>query len=160
MNMQINIHDYLSDERINEIVEDEFRNSLRRIFSVYNNVTNFLSNLSYDVASRLVCEEFNMSREEFQNALKKRIARILNNPDAIRFEVFRKKDLINDSDSPAVKYLNEVLLESKPKIEDAVNTIIDEYPFNELKDEIEDTIYECIIRKFSENREDTKGGEA
>ena len=159
MELSINLQDYLDEGRIAEIVEEEFRNSLRGIFSVYNNVADFLSHISYDMVLRLAWEQFNMSSEEFHEAIKKRIVEILDNPDAIRFEVFRKKDILNASDSPAVKYLNEVLLESKPKIEAAINAIIDKYPFNELKDEIEDTIYDCIMRKFRGNRDDTKGGE-
>ena len=151
MFIQINIHDYIDDKRITEIVEEEFRNSIRGTLGANNNVGNVLSNISYDVAFRLVCAEFNISCSEFHEIIKQRIVQILRDPNAIRFEVFRKKDSLNDSDSPAVEYLHEVLLESKPKIEAAVNSIIDEYPFTELRTEIEDTIYECIMRKFREN---------
>ena len=150
--MEINILNYIDDERMKEIAEQELRYALRNILQSKHNLEALLSNISYRNATRMVCDVFNLSKEEYEQSISERIAEILADVDSIRWKVFRRRDkLLGYEDSPAVKYLDEVLKDSKPKIEAAVNQHIDNYDFTELREEIGDTIYECIMRKLSEH---------
>lgn len=59
------------------------------------------------------------------------------------------------TESPAVKYLEEELIDSKDKIVEEVNKRIEEYPFYELQENILDTIYECIYNTLFKQKEET-----
>lgn len=151
--MEINFKDYLSDERMTEIVEQEFRHAVQTLFYSNRETERILSNLSYRVAEDIVASHLNMTKEEYRDGLTARIREVLEDGDKISFEVFHRKSYVFDhSDSPVIEIMNTVLKESKPIIEKRVNEIIARYPFNELQEDIEDTIYECIMRKF--HRED------
>ena len=71
-------------------------------------------------------------------------------PDSIKYQVFRRKDAWQNTESPAVAILDSVLKDCRPKIEEMVNKIIEQYDFKELHEEIADTIYYCVIRKLRE----------
>ena len=147
MKLEVNVKDFLTDEQIEAICEDELRSIIRRQMQTEVDLDRVLSNRSYEYMFRLVQEELGIHEDEFRYELVKRCKEALE-PDSLRFMVFRRKDAYNRTESVAVKYLDEALMESKPKIVELVNKVIEEYPFYELKDCILDTIYECIEQKL------------
>ncbi len=151
--LTIDIADYLDRKIIEDIAYQELGYAFRRQLQKEADVERILTNLSYRYIYKIVETELGMNEEMFRKKLVERINKCLDDESNIRFEVFSRKSAWNDTESPAVKILDEVLSESKPKIEEAVNKIIDEYPFHELREEILDTIYGCIERKLF-NKED------
>lgn len=142
--MEINIHDYLSEEEIKDICIEELRKAYKREFRNENDIKRILSNLSYEyVFDQIVC---NIDEVDARKIIAENVERIIIDPDSLKFEVFRSANGYGDKDSPARKILNEVLSEQKPLIEQEVKKRIQEYPFYELRDDIEQTIYECVVR--------------
>ena len=147
--MEIDIKNYLTDEDLRDLAMDVVRDKFRAVFQNEKEINRIITNLGYEFVFKAVCDAFGKSREELEKKLINGIYEALDS-DHIRFQVFRRKDVWHTDESPAVKILDEVLRESKPRIEAEVNRRISEYPFRELEDEITDTIYECICRKFRE----------
>lgn len=147
MKLEVNVGDFLTDEQIAMICEEELRHVVGSQLRKEADIDRILSNRSYEYMFRLVQEELGLHEKEFREKLAKRCEDALT-PDNLRFMVFRRKDVYDRTESVAVKYLDEALMESKPKIVESVNKIIEEYPFYELKDYILDTIYECIEQKL------------
>ena len=144
MNLEIELTDYLDEETIKELAIDAVRESFRSQIRNEADVERVLSNLSYEyVFSALVdC----LDGIDVRDYLKPKVDEILCNPDSLRFLIFREGDAWGRKESPATKILNEVLSETRPIIEEQVKKRIAEYPFRELQEDIDDTIYYCIRR--------------
>lgn len=146
--LTIDMHDYLTEDRITEICEEELRYSLRKQLEKEADIDRILSNRSYEYLFKLVQEELGLHEEKFRKMLVDRCEYILTEDGTLRYEVFRRKDAWNRTESVAVKYLDEALEECKPKIVEAIDKVIEDYPFYELQNEILDSVYECIERKL------------
>lgn len=146
--LTIDITDYVSFDRVRELAEDEVRMALRKSMRSETEVQRVLTNLSYEYVFKLVEEECGLHADEFRAKLHEMAMRVLDDDSLLRYEIFRRADAWGKTESPAVKWLDEALAESKPKIVEIVNQRIEQYPFNELREYICDTIYECIEAKL------------
>lgn len=149
MNISIDVNDYLTEEDIcNEAkaaLHYAFSDQLRK----ESDVERVLSNLTQGYIFRMVCDKLNVDREYIESAIADGIKKAIEG-DTIKYKVFQRKDVWERSESPAVKILDEVLANSRPLIEAEVEKRIKEYPFRELREEIEDTIYGIICQKLKE----------
>ena len=152
MEITVNVSNYLTEDEIKEIAIEELRNAFARQFRVEADVERVLANLSHEYVFHAVCEQLEKNTEDVEQTIKNKIAEALNDSSTIKWKVFQRKDAWERSESPAVAILDDVLKNCKPKIEDAVNKRIEEYPFYELTEEISDTIYECIMKKMFDRR--------
>jgi len=146
--LTIDITDYISYDRARELAEDELRMAFRKSIRPETDVQRILTNLSYEYVFKLVEEECGMHKEEFRAKLHEMAMRILDDDGLLRYEIFRRADAWGKTESPAVKWLDEALAESKPKIVEIVNQRIEQYPFHELQEYICDTVYQCIEEKL------------
>lgn len=141
--MTINVSDYISEDRMKEICEEELRYAVRRHLNTEQDLKRYMSNLSYEyIFDCLVNTVDGMPTRKY---LKQKVEEIIRDPSTLKYEVFREAKY-GDKESPARKILNQVLSESKPIIEEEVKKRISEYDFAELREDIEDTIYYCVIR--------------
>ena len=147
--MTIKVDDYLSKEEIKEIAIDELKESFRDQFRKETDIERVLSNLSHEYVFHRVMQHLEINSEDVEKIIIDGVAKALE-PDTIRWKVFQRKDAWERTESPAVRILDDVLKDCRPKIEEMVNANIEKYDFKELRDEIEDTIYACICRKLSE----------
>lgn len=149
MNIEIDVRDYLSEEEVkNEAIyalRGLFANQLRK----EADIERVLSNLTHEYIFKMVCDKLNVDREYIEAAIADGIKKAIEG-DTIKYKVFQRKDTWGQSESPAVKILDDALANSKELIEAEVERRIREYDFHELRDEIEDTIYEVICRKLKE----------
>lgn len=149
MKVEIDIQDYLDNEQIKEaalsIVEREFYRQINKESALER----VLANLTGEYIFSRVCEHIQIGREEIERIIAENVKKALES-DHIKYQVFRRQDVWDRSESPAVKILDDVLAETRPVIEQEVERRIAEYPFRELVDEIEDTIYGVICRKLRE----------
>ena len=147
MNIEIDLHDYLSEEDI----EYEARNALRGLFANQlrkeADIERVLSNLTHEYIFKMVCDKLNVDREYIESAIADGVKKAIEG-DTIKYKVFQRKDAWERSESPAVKILDDTLANSKELIEAEVERRIKEYDFHELRDTIEDTIYDVICRKL------------
>jgi len=151
--MEINIQDYLKEDQIREIAIQELRCSFKNQLRNEADIERILTNLSYEYVFKIVEEELNVHKEEFKTKLKETVMKVLDDSSTLRYEIFRRTDTWGRTESPAVKYLEEALIDSKNKIVEEVNKRIEEYPFYELKENILDTIYYCIADMLTKKRE-------
>ena len=149
MNIEIDIHDYLSEEDI----ENEAIHALRGLFANQlrkeADIERVLSNLTHEYIFKMVCDKLNVDREYIESAIADGVKKAIEG-DTIKYKVFQRKDAWERSESPAVKILDDTLASSKELIEAEVERRIKEYDFRELRETIEDTIYEVICRKLKE----------
>lgn len=149
MTIEIDLHDYLSEEDI----QYEARNALRGLFANQlrkeADIARVLSNLTHEYIFKMVCDKLNVDREYIESAIADGVKKAIEG-DTIKYKVFQRKDAWERSESPAVKILDDALVNSKELIEAEVEKRIREYDFHELQEEIQDTIYEVICRKLKE----------
>lgn len=79
-------------------------------------------------------------RDEIKDAITK---------SDIAYYVFRRSDAWNNTESPAVKILDDECKNSRPPIKEMVEKHIQEYPFEELdKDHIGEVVWEVVMNKI------------
>lgn len=84
-NLKINIHDYLSDNEIKRIVEDELRERIREMFRNESESQRLLSNLSYHI----VYDEIDKVIPNSRNLVQEKTMTILK--DIKNYQVFRDR---------------------------------------------------------------------
>ena len=149
MNIEIDIHDYLSEEDIKDEAKYALRSLFANQFRKEADIERVLSNLTHEYIFKMVCDKLNVDREYIEAAIADGIKKAIEG-DTIKYKVFQRKDAWERSESPAVKILDDTLANSKELIEAEVEKRIREYDFHELQEEIQDTIYEVICRKLKE----------
>lgn len=82
------------------------------------------------------------SEKGLESIISERVTRIIENLSS--YSVFRHKDEFNNYESIGQKILDNAVANSRDLIRSKVEEIIDEYPFDELKSDIKDVVYECI----------------
>lgn len=149
MNVSIDVNDYLTEEDIRNEAKAALHYAFADQLRKESDVERVLSNLTQGYIFRMVCDKLNVDREYIESAIADGIKKAIES-DTIKYKVFQRKNEWERSESPAVKILDDALINSKELIEAEVERRIKEYDFHELRDEIEDTIYEVICRKLRE----------
>ena len=151
--LTINVSEYLSEEEIKKIAEEELRGAFRYQLRNEADVERVLTNLSHEYVFHAVCDYLNENQDYVRGRIIEGVSQALT-ADTIKWKVFKRKDAWERDESPAVKILDDVLRNCRPQLEQAVNARIKEYDFRELQEEISDTIYECIVRKLFGKKEE------
>ena len=145
MKIEIDTSDYFSNEEMKEIAEDELRNAFKAQFQKESDVERVITNLSLEYVFALIAEQWD---GDFAEALREQVKKSISE-DTIKYQVFRRRDAWDRTESPAVKILDEECANSRPLIKAAVVKHIAEYPFHELdRDEIGGVIYDVIMDKI------------
>ena len=140
--MNINFKDYLSEEEIKEIIIDELRKEARNHFCNEKEFTRILTNISYYELWKKIEEEVPNS----QDIIKEKVKEELN--EISSYDILRKKDEFNDSNSLAYDILEKYVDENKNIIEDKVKDIFSELSKTDLKYEIQDILENYIEKLF------------
>ena len=150
MKVELNFSDYCSHEQIKEIAEDELRNAFRAQFQKESDVERVITNLSLEYVFALIAEQWD---GDFAEALREQVKKSISE-DTIKYQVFRRRDAWDRTESPAVKILDEECANSRPLIKAAVEKHIAAYPFHEFdRDEIGGVIYDVIMDKILSPKE-------
>lgn len=145
MEIKVKIEDYLSEQEIKEIIEDEIRRSCRVKFLNESEFDRLLVNLSYRFVFNEIDKSINKGSGYFEKLIENKIKDIIN--DLTEFSVFRKS-YSGKSESVGSKLLDKCVSESTDVIKSKVNEVINDYPYHEIKESISDMIYECINEKL------------
>lgn len=146
MNQEItvNVSEFFSKEELKEIAEQELRAAFHAQFQKESDVEQVIVNLSWEYICKLVAEQWD---GDFEELLRQEVRKAIE--DGVGWQVFRRKDAWDRTESPAVKIMDEELKNSRPLIRAAIEKRIAEYPFYELdKNEIGETIWEVIMEKI------------
>lgn len=145
--LNVNIVDYIPEERIKEIVEEEFRAAVRRHLYKESETIRILTNVSYEIALKAVIEVTGKAKEEVEEILTKRVKEVLKDSKDVGFELFRSSEY-GDAEGPARPILRKIAAESEGLIREVVEKNIREYDFTAVKDSIGDMVYEVIEEKL------------
>ena len=147
MDITIDAFDYISPEKISEIVEDEIRYAIRSQIKKESDIERVLINFTAEYIFKLMESEWAANAVDFEKALREAINNAIEGD--LKYYVFRRKDAWDRTESPAVKILDEECANSRPLIREMVEKHIREYPFHELdRDEIGSMIYDVIMGKI------------
>lgn len=159
MDITIDAFDYISPEKISEIVEDEIRYAIRSQIKKESDIERVLTNFTAEYIFKLMESEWATNNMDFEKALREAVNNAIES-DHVKYYVFRRKDAWDRTESPAVKILDEECANSRPLIRGMVEKHIKEYPFHELdREEIGCVIYDVIMEKIlkrNERSEDEK----
>ena len=141
--MEINIKDYMSDEEIKAIIEDEIVKETRRTLCNEKEITRILTNISYYELWKKIEEEVPNCQEIIKEKTKEKLQEISN------FDIFRKRDdFLEYKDSLAQQFLNESVKENKNIIDDKVKKIMNELSLTDIKYDIHSIIEQYIDNLF------------
>lgn len=148
MKIEVELLDYVSPERVSEILEEEIRQAFRNQIRKEADIERVLTNFTAEYVFKLIENEWSANAVDFEKALREKINAVFQRDD-ISFYIFRRKDAWERTESPAVKILDEECANSRPLIREMVEKHIREYPFHELdRDAIGGVIYGTIMEKL------------
>lgn len=143
MRIDINIKDYISDEEIKAIIEDEITRETRKMLCNEKEITRILTNISYYELWNKIEQEVPNCQEIIKNKTKEKIE------DLSKFDIFRKaEDYFNEKDSYAQTILNKTIENNKNIIDNKVKTIMEELSLSDLKYDIQGIIENYIDNLF------------
>ena len=140
--MNINIENYLSEEEIKDICKEGLRNNIKKQFSSEKEIMRIITNLSYYE----LWEEIEKEVPNCKNIIKEKTIMQLNNIST--YDVIRRKDEFNSSNSVAQEFIENYVKENKEIIENKVKTILNELSKTDIKYEIEEIIENYIENLF------------
>lgn len=146
--MEINFKDYLSDDEVKEIVQDELRNQVRKFFSgTEENTQRLLSNLAYAI----VRDEVDKIVPNYEEDLVNKVAELIKGKD-LSFHVFNYHYSTNAPTSFGSKLIEQTVKENQQLIKDKVVKTIQEADYSEqalmkfesLADDFTSNIYDFV----------------
>lgn len=140
--MEINIEDYINEDEMKRIVENEFRDRIRRYF-----LENKLSDLIYSLCDKEICKIIEEEIPNFKEEIKAAIPSAIKNVN--KFDIFRSKDEpIYSRDSLGQQILEKTIRDNKDMLEQKVKNIFSELSKEDIADEIERIITDKIENMF------------
>jgi hypothetical protein len=145
--ISVDIMDYLSDAKMREIVEEEFRYKIRRSLADPKRLEDIITNVAFRCVWQAVDEA---TGKDAKAAIERKI------PDVIamlsEYYVFRSKD--NGRDSVAQEMLEDVVRECRPILRDRIAEIFAgfdkedlSYRSYRLRDVVDEAIEEWLRQK-------------
>lgn len=139
--LQINVRDYLSDDRITEICEEEIRREIRKTFGNEDDLVRLIGNVSHTVLFDAISETIG---EDALCVLRDKVSALLADDKSIKYALFRQRDMWGGRDSAAVVMMDEIVKRNKPYVESIVKKAIADFAFDEAKEEIYDVAASAI----------------
>lgn len=112
--------EYLSQDEMKDIAKEAFRSKCEE--SLEKDFDRVLGNIAYDVIWKASDDVLN---GELHTRLQERVHKVIDN--LTEFAVFKSPDSWGRDSNSAYKLLQDVVVESKPLIEDRVKTIINSF---------------------------------
>ena len=123
--VKINVADYVTENEIKEIVQDEIRQTVRNFFADEKNAQRLLSNLSYQI----VFDEVDKIVPDCRNIIKEKTLEIINK-DSFSYNVFRQKSY-GSPNSLAYDYIEQTVRECKDLINQKVKDTITNHDYSD-----------------------------
>ena len=147
MEITFNVFDYLSPDEIKEECKKAIRHSVHDTFAKdEREVERLISNLGYEFIFKAVSVAIGKDAER---EIASKVAELAKDTHAISFEMWRKKDAWERTESPAIGILYEAIKDNKMLIRECVQTAIKEFDFPEVREAMyamaQDIIYEKLF---------------
>ena len=153
MNITINIEDYITPEEIKSIAMDAVRDTILATFRGDEaNINRLISNLSYEFIFKAVSDSIG---EDAQLKVANKVKELLEDGSSIRYELWRKKDAWEKSESPAIGLLYKAIKDNESLIRAKVSESINNYEFSDVQQAIYDALNDVVYEKvFGGNNND------
>lgn len=152
MEVTIKIEDYLSQDEIKAIAKEELRGIIRQTYGRDEyNISRLISNLSYE----FIFEELSIAiGEDAEKKIISKVKELLENDDSIKYQMWRRKDVWEKTESPAIPILHKAIKDNEWLIRQKVQSYIDHYEFNDVQDAMYEALNQIVYDKVF-----GKGGE-
>lgn len=152
MKVEFDVMDYITEEDIKDAAMDAIRSIFHSQLRKESDVERVLSNIASSFVMKWVADAMLTTEDEIRDGIAKSVKAAIEG-DHIKYYVFRRKDLWDRDEGPGAAMLDEAIKNSRELIESEVQRRIKEYDFRELREEIEDTIYNVICRNLRGDKE-------
>lgn len=150
-NITINIENYLTKEEIKAIITDAIRSTIYNMYKGnQSNLDRLISNLSYEIIFNAISD---IIGQDVKTVLTEKVHNLLKEDETIRYQIWRKKDAWDRSESPAISILYDAIKQNAPLIEDKVIESIQEYKFNEIQDAMYEALEQILYDKVFGKKE-------
>lgn len=140
--MEINIEDYINESEMKRIVENEFRDRIRKYF-----LENKLADLIYSLCDKEIYKTIEEEIPNFKEEIKAAIPISIENVG--KFDIFRSKDeFMYSRDSLGQRILERAVMENRDMIEQKVKNIFSELSKEDIAAKIEGIITDKIENMF------------
>lgn len=154
--LMINIYEYLTDDQIKVICQEEVRHQIRKQFADNSEAT--IKRLIGNIAYQVVFEEISASiGADAWSMLKDTVDRIMQDEYAIQYVLFQRKDNFTYRNSPTVDMMDEIAAESRGLMEQKVREAIEKFEFRDVQDEIYEVAREVIYKRIFGKEEKNNG---
>lgn len=157
MELTINIEDYITPEEIKSVAMEAVRDSIMRTYSRNEyDISRLITNLSYEFIFKAVSDAIG---EDAQTKISNKVKELLEDGGSIRYELWRRKDAWEKTESPAIPILHKAIKDNEGLIRTKVMQSIDDYRFDDVQDAMYNALNEIIYDKVfgsTKESEDTE----
>lgn len=154
----VNIYDYLDREEIKEMINEEFREIIKRDINTTikdsKSLSNFLSNISYRYVWQIIEDKVdNLLKENAIELITKNVVKVIKAMN--RYDVFRSPDYFNRK-SVAQEILDKAVEENKEILQKRVKEVLEKEYLNiqareEMAEIVSNTVYDLLsVKKVEE----------
>ena len=143
--MNINFDEYLDDERIKEIVNDEVRDQVKKHLNTEDDMKRIVSNMAYSTVYKLVDETFD---ESLSSILTAKVSEIVSNLS--ESSIFKEPNAWSREPNHPHKVLQKAIADNTQKIKDVVAEQIPELTRTRLKENLSEHIRKAISETLFE----------
>ena len=145
MELTINIEDYITPEEIKSVAMEAVRDSIMRTYSRNEyDISRLITNLSYEFIFKAVSDAIG---EDAQTKISNKVKELLEDGGSIRYELWRRKDAWEKTESPAIPILHKAIKDNEGLIRTKVMQSIDDYRFDDVQDAMYNALNEIIYDK-------------
>ena len=146
MEVTFNVFDHLTPDEIKEECKKAIRHSVHDTFSKgEKEVERLISNLGYEFIFKAVSVAIG---EDAKKAIAEKVAKLAQDEGTIRFEMWRKKDVWERTESPAIGILHEAINDNKRLMRECVQTAIKEFDFPDVREAMYAVAHEVVREKL------------
>ena len=146
MEVTFNVFEYLNPDEIKEECKKAIQQSVRDMFCKNEaEIDRLISNLGYEFIFKAVSEAIGV---DAKTEIAKKVAELAQDKSHIGFEMWRKKDIWDRTESPAIGILYEAINDSKQLMKECVQQIIREFDIPDVREAMYDTACEIVREKL------------
>lgn len=148
MEITINVEDYLSEEDIKYECKSAIRYQVSQLFKRESDIERIISNLGYSFIFTAIQET---TGKDTLQKIKDTVVELANNPDSIRYSLFKAPDQWDSNASIGYTIIQQALKENESLIKEKVKKAISDYDYLSRKDlqcRMEDLFHEMLEEKL------------
>ena len=132
MTVQFNVLDYLTPDEIKDECKKAIQSSVKEMFAKDEaGIDRLICNLGYEFVFRAVSAAIG---EDAREKIAAKVAELLQKDDAIKYEMWRRRDAWDRTESPAIGILDDSIKANRLLIFQKVQEAIRDYDFYDVNE--------------------------